>query len=174
MKGILILLMLVSLPLMAADTGYRIVHPDGTVEFTDDATRGGEEIPLREAPTYKSAPVAPSPSSEGTSSASEQPQTRAYETVTILSPQSEQTIWYDGTGVGVSVQITPPLAADHHVVIEMDGNEVASGRGSSFSISGVYRGSHSLKAAVVDAQGNRLLISSPVTFHMKRHSIKTP
>lgn len=173
MNRILILLMLVSLPLMAADTGYRIVHPDGTVEFTDDATRGGEEIPLREAPTYKSSPV-PSPSSEGTSSASEQPPTREYETVTILSPQSEQVIWFDGTGVVVSVQVTPPLAADHHVVIEMDGNEVASGRGSSFTISGVYRGSHSLKAAVVDAQGNRLLGSGPVTFHMKRHSIKTP
>jgi hypothetical protein len=173
MKWILILLVLVSLPLMAADTGYRIVHPDGTVEFTDDPTRGGEEIPLREAPTYKSPPV-PSPSSEGASSASEQRQPRAYETVTILSPQSEQTIWFDGRGVSVSVQVTPPLAADHHVIIEMDGNEVASGRGSSFSISGVFRGSHSLKATVVDAQGKRLLSSDPVTFHMKRHSIKTP
>jgi len=171
MKWIPILLLLFSLPLMAAETGYRIVHPDGTVEYTDDATRGGEEIPLREAPTYESVPVPPSssrPASVGETAE------EGYRGITILSPQAEQVLWFDGSAVRVSVQVSPALAAGDRVVIEMNGRQVASGQGSSFSLEEVFRGSHTLRASIVDAQGNTLRVSEPVTFHMKRHSVNKP
>ena len=58
MKRLLLLTALV-LPLAAtaAGVGYRIVHPDGTVEFTDDPHRGGEKIDLYRAPAVD--PYAP-------------------------------------------------------------------------------------------------------------------
>lgn len=170
MKGILVLLMLVTFSAATAETGYRIVHPDGTVEFTDDATKGGEEIQLKEAPTYESVPVPPSRSP----SLGDRQQPKGYQSVKILAPQQEQVIWFDGSAVGVSVQVVPALADGHSISLEMDGNEVASGSGGSFSLTEVFRGSHTLTAKVIDNSGSVVLTSEPVTFHMKRHTTNNP
>lgn len=174
MKRMIIPLLLFALPLAAAETGYRIVHPDGTVEFTDDPTRGGEPIQLREAPTIQSVSP-PTGSSQSSVPAPADPATEAqqvsYESLEITSPQQDQTIWFDGSSIPVSVNISPRLGKQDEVVILLDGQEVARGRGSSFNLPQVYRGTHTLEAHIVS--GGSVVIRSPaVNFHMRRHTIR--
>jgi hypothetical protein len=159
---------------LGAETGYRYVHPDGTVEFSDQPIPGGEEIKLREAPTIHLAPPpssqTPTTSSKGGSPTGESKSSSGNSTITISSPQPEQTLWYDEAGVNVSVTITPELQSGEKVVITLDGSVVASGSGSSFNIGEVYRGSHSLSASIVSSSGALLSSSSPVTFYMRHYS----
>lgn len=179
MKALFALLMVISLPLMAADTGYRIVHPDGTVEFTDDDTKGGEAIPLQEVPSYQSdaPPPAGVPSAangNGAQTANEKTDEGEvdYQSVAIVSPQQDETVWFDTRGLQVNVRVTPKLAEGHLVVIYLDGAEAARGAQTRLNISRIFRGTHSLKAVIQDSAGTTLLSSTPVSFHMRQHSIR--
>lgn len=174
MKRLPLLLLFFALPLIAAETGYRIVHPDGTVEFTDDPNRGGEQIPLHEAPTIQ----APKPGKTiSSTSAKEQAkesngEESSYDSLAITAPQQEQTIWFDGSAIQVSLSIEPQLGKEHSVVISLDGKEIARGRQSSFSLPQVFRGSHTIDARIEDESGATLIKADPVTFFMRQHSIK--
>lgn len=162
---------------MAVETGYRIVHPDGTVEFTDDPRRGGEEIPLHEAPTIE-APTPPATTTGGKQSSAAKEEAKdgdgeeiRYSTFAITAPQQEQTIRFDGSAIQVSVSIEPQLGKEHSVVISLDGKEIARGRQSSFNLPQVFRGSHTLNAWIEDESGTTLIKADPITFFMRQHSV---
>ncbi len=174
MKRILpVLLFLFSVSLSAAETtGYRIVHPDGTVEFTDDASRGGEEIKLRDVQTvdatdneYESHLRQEKKPRKAETNAS------AYRSLNITSPHPEQTIWSAGVSLSVSVTIDPPLQSGHALVVSLDGSEKARGISASLAIADVYPGTHSVSVAVADQQGNTLISSPTVTFYLHRHKV---
>ncbi|MFO7592967.1 MAG: hypothetical protein R6X15_02845 [Pseudomonadota bacterium] len=179
MKGLFALLMVLSLPLMAADTGYRIVHPDGTVEFTDDETKGGEAVPLDEVPSFQTDRFSSGDvqaNEPGAENADSQTTTEeeivAYQSVSIVSPKHDETVWYSPDGFQVGVSVTPELAQGHQVVVHLDGSEAARGEQTRLTIPQVFRGTHTLKAVVEDGAGNTLLSSSAVTFHVRQHSTK--
>lgn len=180
MKGLVTLLMVVSLPLVAADTGYRIVHPDGTVEFTDDGAKGGKAIPLQEVPSYQSdapSPAGGGPSANGNSKqpangeATEESEV-AYQSLTIVSPRQDETVWFNTEGFQVNVSVTPKLAEGHQVVIYLNGSEVAREGKTRLTIPAVFRGTHRLKAVIQDGSGTALISSTPITFHMRQHSVQ--
>jgi hypothetical protein len=174
MNKILFLLLVVSLPLAAAETGYRIVHPDGTVEFTDDPNRGGEKVEIEEVPTFHSVvPTTKSGSAtnRSQSSAGKEDQAASYQSLTITAPKAEQTIWFDGGPIAVNVNVAPQLAEGDSVVVLLDGKEVTRGQRTSFNLPQVERGSHTIGAKVVNASGTTVLRASPVTFYMQRHTI---
>jgi hypothetical protein len=154
----------------AEDTGYRIVHPDGTVEFTDDSTRGGEEIKLRDVQ------VVDKPENEGEHRRpKEQPlekkeKASGYTSLRILSPRAEETVWFSENGITVSVAATPSLNPDDTVVIYLDGVAASRAKRTSQNIGLVYRGTHTLSANIVDATGKTVISSPAVTFFLHQHS----
>lgn len=173
MRRILFLAFLLTTPLLAAETGYRIVHPDGTVEYTDQPGTGGEEIRMPEVPTYPSQ----LPQTQGRSPRASAPamkQAAGYRSLAISSPREQETVWFNADGMNVSVQLQPGLAAGDEVVIRLDGTIVARGNGTAFSVKNVYRGPHTVSAAILDQQGSVLLEAEPVTFYMRQHAIRTP
>lgn len=173
MVRMILIALLCAAPLAAAEDGYRIVHPDGTVEFTDQPTEGAEPITLPEVPTY-SAPASTSPGvSETTSTTGAAREKEAVErAISIVSPGAEETVWFDAKGMIVSVQVTPALAEGEQVLLRLDGAEVARGSSTSFTLHNVYRGSHMLSAALLDQGGSVIGESSPITFYMRQHVIK--
>lgn len=176
MKRLPILLLFFALPLMAVETGYRIVHPDGTVEFTDDPRRGGEEIPLHEAPTIKAPQPSTTTGAKQGSVAKEEAKGGGseeirYSSLAITAPEQEQTIWFDGSAIQVSVSIEPQLGKEHSVVVSLDGKEIARGRQTSFSLPQVFRGSHTIDARIEDESGSTLIKAEPITFFMRQHSV---
>ena len=62
MRWIASFLIIVSASATAADKVYKIVHPDGTVEYSAEPVPGAEEIRVPSLPTYEPrVPAAPSP-----------------------------------------------------------------------------------------------------------------
>lgn len=174
MRYLSLILLLACTTAFSAETGYRYVHPDGTVEFSDEPIPGGEEIKLREAPTIKFTPAVPSgskPSGQGSSTKKSPKAASAADGITITSPSNDQTLWYTTSGLTVSVAVSPPPEEGQVINVTMDGQLVASGTGGSFHIAEVYRGTHTLRATLVAEGGSVISSSPPVTFHMKQHSV---
>jgi len=165
-KSLIVLLFLaVAVPLYAQDKGYKIVRPDGTVEFSDQPAPGAQEITLPKAQSYE-APELP-PTAPVTPTA---PPAPPYSRLAIVAPEAEQTFQNGETNVDVSLVIEPALRPGHRVVILLDGSETVSGGGSRYSLNGIERGSHVLVAEVRDGRGRVLGRSAPVTFHVRQHS----
>jgi len=177
MRYLLLTLLFLAAPLVAQDdkdepnVGYRIVHPDGTVEYTDDPTAGGQEFELRQAPTTTMKQYAPPPQ-RPISKYQHPPPSKftGYTAFGITTPQPEQTIWYTGEKISVAVSLDPQLQPGHKVLITMDGKEVASGAAMSFPLGQIDRGSHSLSADVLDRDGTVLISTGPVTFFLRQRS----
>lgn len=177
MTRILFICLLISTPLLAAETGYRIEHPDGSVEFTDRPDKTGEAISIPQVSTF---PSVHSESSRSLPTAvSQDPDTKKDQqvenvTLTISSPREQETVWFDANGVVVTLQVVPALPEGSKIVLHLDGKEVASGYATSITLKDVYRGSHVLSAAVIDGQGKVISESAPVTFFMRQHSALHP
>jgi hypothetical protein len=170
MNRILLLIALLLPACLLAETVYRIVHPDGTVEFTDEPHRGGEAIGVEPVPAVP-AFVAP-PSSRAATPAPGREVSGSYQSLRISSPQQDEVIWFDGSGVSVTVVIQPALQSGHRIRLEMNGETVGESTSSSFQIPTVYRGTHSLRASILDAQGQVLKQSDTISFHFRQHRIR--
>ncbi len=88
---------------------------------------------------------------------------------TIVQPRADETI-HDNSGhvnVAVSIDGGRELAAGERLRLVLDGMPAGRDRRSlATGLDGVARGTHSLKALVVDRSGNVVASSDPVTFHM--------
>jgi hypothetical protein len=180
MARILFLALLLAAPLFAAESGYRIVHPDGTVEFTDQPDKGAEEIRIEELSTYPAqaprSPVraTPSPTSRREPAPETGLHTGGYDTFAIVSPQEQETVFFNEEGMTVTFLIEPSIAGGHEVVLRLDGVKVAGGSSASFTLKNIYRGPHTLSASITNEKGEVLREAKPVTFFMRQHSIRNP
>ena len=86
--------------------------------------------------------------------------------VAIVQPANEETVHDNQGNVAVQVAVSPGLAPGDRIVLVLDGRPVRQQTGTTFALSGVERGAHTLQAQVVDANGATLAASRPVTFYM--------
>lgn len=166
MRLMLMLLLLAGVAAMvsAQEKGYKIVHPDGTVEFTDQPAPGAKEITLPKVQGYE-APPPPPPRAPRAA-----PQAADYTRVALLTPANDETYFDGEAALPVSVEVLPTLHPEHRLVILLDGQVVAEGNTTRFNLHGIERGTHTLLAQVRDAQGNPVQSTAPVTFHWRQHS----
>ncbi len=153
-------------------TVYRYVDQAGVIHFSDSPSPGSEKLDVRSVETFPAGrpPVArpgrqreqraPSPGKLG---------------IHITAPDDDAVLQVrDGSiNVGVATDLRNSDAGPESfsVIVYLDGKEAARGDGSGggFSLSQVYRGSHTLRAELV--RGDTLQATSPpVTFHVKRPS----
>jgi hypothetical protein len=148
---------------------YRIVRPDGTVEFSDEPQLGAEKLKIPKIQSY-SAPSPPPPAPAASSPGKPEQKGIQYTLLKITSPAYEETLFHDTEGVSVGVTVNPPLGEGDEIVITLDGGEAARGTGTRFTIKEVYRGSHTLKAIIEDKKGRIVKSSDPVIFFLRQYS----
>jgi len=89
--------------------------------------------------------------------------------MTITSPAEDEAIRSNPGTVDVAVDLEPALFKGHKVRIYLDGTaapeELAA---TTITLQNVDRGTHTLQASVVDAQGREQIRSPAITFHMLR------
>ncbi len=171
-SALFMLLALISGPACAEEL-YKIVHPDGSIEFTDDPNKpGAEPITVQKLPTYKQRPVTTPPAVEPKQAVKEK--TVSYTRLEIASPAQDETVFFNENGMSISIGIEPDLAEGHVIELVVDGSVVASGQQKSFTVKDIYRGTHTVSARVVDKQGSTVKTASTVTFYMRQHSIIKP
>lgn len=88
-----------------------------------------------------------------------------YETVAVVQPADQQTVFSNDGAVTVTVAVSPDLHAGDQVVLLLDGAVVARQASGRFQLSGLDRGGHSLQARIVSG-GRTVLASAPVGFYL--------
>ena len=154
---------------------FRRVGPDGQVYFSDRPGPDAEHIevtPAR-AVTLPAAPEAtPAAEQEGDAAAEAETEiSAAYSLFTITSPARDQAIRANDGNVTVHLMLQPGLRTGHTIALLIDGED---GRNTSIAgdmsieLSNLSRGLHTIDAAVVDAGGNELIRTEPVSFNILR------
>lgn len=165
-------LLLLCLPLVAAVATatevYKWVDEDGNVIYSDRPREGAQRLEAVEVQTVEPPPLPPARREPPPV-----PQARPYETVAVTSPENDATFWDTAGNVSVSVQVSPPLQGHfgHRLVVYLDGEPIAEpGMRTSFELTNVDRGSHTLRAVVIDREGKEVAASPSSTFHLHRAS----
>lgn len=167
-------LLLCTLPAVALATkAYRWKDAQGVVHIQDQPYPGAEEIELGSAQTYKASSV-PAASAATTEPAAASTPTN-YQSCRIAQPADDQTL-FESESVTISVQVQPGLAAQDQVWLTYDGQSIApqTSGGTSFLISPVDRGTHTVTASVRSTSGALLCQGTAISFHVRQASLLSP
>ena len=166
------LLSMVSAGAVAAEV-WRWVDENGVTHFSDRPHPGAEQVELAPAQTF-TAPALPPPRRPAPREAAEP--APAYSRVTIVSPAAGEMLWNIGGELTVQVALEPQLISGHELRMFLDGNRVEGvPQGPvQFTIGEVWRGEHTLRAAIFDSGGRELASSEAITFYVQQTSIQNP
>jgi hypothetical protein len=167
-RPLLILLLLLASFSLQAEL-YKGVDEEGNVYFTDKEIPNAEKIPMR-MPTSIQMPK-PEQKVETT----EQPAAEtSYTEFQIIQPANDATIRDNSGNVSVSLALTPDLnlAAGHTISVSIDGKPASKG-GKSLKVRllNIDRGSHTIKASILNKLGKTIKTSNSVTIHLKRKGL---
>lgn len=162
------------LPLTATAGIYKSVDENGNVLYSDEPSPGAVEIRKKEIPTVPS--VVPEIDTEsGTSDEADTAGTGVlYDRIEIVSPEPDTAVRNNAGNLAVSVALQPALKATHSLQLNLDGVQVSRSRSPVFQLQNVDRGTHTLTAVVINAEGNEVQRSSAISFTMQRHSELNP
>lgn len=150
---------------------YRWVDKDGVVHYADqpgapDAVR----VQIANANEYEATPW----ESGRVATYKQPPAPLPYDSLTITQPTPEQVFFGADASVTVAAELGGTLQPDHTLVFFLNGNRVPAEGGGSVQLSNLERGTHFLRAAVLDQNGALLLSSQQITFHVRLPSINAP
>ena len=145
------------------ETVYRVVQPDGTVEFTDSPPPGQAAQAIHVQP-LNTVPLSGSPRDAFEELPPQHSSKPIYGGVAIVRPEEGASLWGTGGEVDVDVKTEPPLRPGDRVDVVMDGISVGGGRATAIRLKEVARGTHTLQAIIKDSAGKVLVQSDSVTF----------
>lgn len=91
----------------------------------------------------------------------------------IIQPELNATIRSNIGDVSVSIDLAPGLRPGDSITLYMDGKELLKNKTeTTFDLSGINRGSHTLRAAVIGADGAELISSKSTIFHLHKVSVR--
>ena len=151
-----------------AETVYKTVDEEGNIIFSDQPSADAEKIELKQLQTIKN-PNPPQNVPPATQTKSEQP-AAFYQAFSVVSPAEGEGYRSNNGALTIQLSLQPSLKRGHKVIIKMDGKTISSGKSLSVNLQNVDRGTHSISAAVVDAD-NKTLISTSSSFTMLRVAV---
>jgi hypothetical protein len=172
-RSIFLVLCLLAAAGAAAQEAYRWVDEDGVVHYSDTPVDGAERI-LLPAPNVAATRQRSSQASAPTEDAQEEDETTSepfsYESIKVVSPAAEETLWNIEGVLSVSVALEPGLQRGHRMRAYFDGarQEVS---GTSFQLQEVWRGVHNIQVEVVDETGQLMIRSQPNRFYVQQNTV---
>lgn len=159
-------------PLAASQEIYRWVDKNGVVHYSDQPGPGAERVTITGTAARPPAP-AETPAlyqSDRRQSPAAAPTVRS---IAITSPAMDEAFFGTDANVSVAIALDGELRPGHEVALFLDGRRVPTA-GLSTTLTGVGRGTHFLRAAVLDESGSAVITSQQIAFHVQQASIATP
>jgi hypothetical protein len=156
----------------AAETVYRWVDENGVVNFSSEPRPGAETMDLGPLPTTRLDTPAPAREESEQAPAADAPDYR----LGIENLHDGQVVWNDARRLELVFDLSPQLAAGrgHRLEVYLDDTRRAVLRdGRRVVLEDVDRGTHRVRAEIVDAEGRRLARSAELTIHHRQHSLPT-
>jgi hypothetical protein len=95
----------------------------------------------------------------------------SYTGFSITNPTNDQGVRANDGNVVIHMSIQPELQSGHTIVLTIDGEDGKASKASSnltVELGNMSRGLHTISAAVVDKDGNDLIKTETVSFHVLR------
>lgn len=149
---------------------YRWVDKDGVVHYADQPGDPSAK-PVTLSTLNVAEPgtaAAPAPPPE------ERTPTWEYRSFTLDSPAPDEGFQGPDTPIPVTLSLDGELAPQHTIVLFLDGQRVAGFSGLSGDLNGVARGTHFLRAAVLDERGKAVITTAQITFNVRQASSASP
>lgn len=173
-------ILLLALPWFAAGAAaselWRWVDEQGVVHYADRPMPGAERVTIGTAQTYEAPADLQSPATGPALQPDEQDEPARYTRLSIVSPASGETLWNIGGQLNVELAVEPAIRGGHALRLHLNGVPVGGvpEAQTQFTIGGVYRGEHTLRASIVDEQGRELVSSGAVVFYVQQTSLLNP
>lgn len=161
-----VLSLTLAFPVLAEEV-YKWVDEEGVVHYTDQPpSKDAKPARLPPLQTYKGG-TAPDLQKFDKGAKGGKPAAGASQ-VQVVTPSQDETFRGAQRAVPIAVMVTPPLQEGQRLIYLVDGKPASMPTtDTSFALSGVDRGSHSVVVSLVDAAGQEVGRSLPVTFHVK-------
>ena len=155
----------------AAETKiYKTVDEDGNVVFTDVPPKGDDSVEEVNVTAPNTADLGTATLPIDSSIDPQEVESFAYQSLRITSPEDDQSVREPMGDIEVVVEVQPKLRAEHELRLLVDGAAQQVGRQSSFHLSGIDRGTHTLQVEVLHRSGEVLVASEPSVFHLQQYS----
>ncbi|MBV2092617.1 MAG: DUF4124 domain-containing protein [Candidatus Thiodiazotropha sp. (ex Ctena orbiculata)] len=162
---ILLLLPFIVLPLHARDV-YKWITPEGEVVYSENYQPGADTIRVQDKKRSTSLKV-DELDKEADAAASGD-----YLQFDIVQPSNDETIRSDENSVSVGLSISPPLFDGHAIHLYVDGKKLDSEiKTTQLVLQQLSRGTHTIKAEIVDAEGELVKQSGSTTFHLRQAAV---
>lgn len=172
-----ILLILAGLTLSLAASSqeiWRWVDKDGQLHYADQpGAANAERMILADPNAYESEP-SPGDYAPSGSEPEERDAASPYTSLAIVQPTPDQAFFGAEATVIVAAELGGTLRPDHTVVFFVNGNRRPAGSGLGLELQNLERGSHFLRAAVLDQNGDPVITSQQITFHVRQASVNSP
>lgn len=150
-----------------AATVYQSIGPSGQVRFSDTPSEGASPVTLPAVQTYQSTAV--SESGRVTQAVKTAP---VYRQVSIVCPNSGETVHNGTAGVAVQANANPALLKNHRYQLLLDNIPYKDAQqANSWTLANLNRGTHTLIVAIVDAKGNILMQSPKTVIYVQQTSV---
>jgi hypothetical protein len=164
-----------------AQVAYTWVDKDGVIHFSDTPNQGAKAIAL---PNLEAS--APAPKVQSTESLAPQAKTREETTETaeekaekpqplslsILTPQHDETIRSNSGLINIQLEANRKLGIGEQLQLILDGKPYGAPQGRlTWQLSNIDRGTHTL-AVHARRSGKLIASTSPITVHLHRASVK--
>jgi hypothetical protein len=169
MRMFLILLGCIVISTAVAETRvYENVGPGGEVEYSDKPTSNAK--PITVTPNVVTLPDVPKYSSSD-QKGKQQDNQRSYTTVKITTPANEEAIRSNAGNFAATAEVVPEVSGGDSIQWLFDGQKVKGASTAFLTMVNVNRGTHTIQVQVVNADGEVLESSEPVTFHLLRVAV---
>ena len=158
------------IPGMAHAVICKTVDADGVVGYTDVPARECK-APVKLPPnsTYEPRQLPASIPGKEAVEAGDKVGFQGYQSMRIVQPEADGTVRSNEGKVPVTIALEPELHRGHRVAVFLDGKAVlGSFDGLAIELSGIERGTHSVRATVSDAKGKRLIESPTIQFTLRK------
>jgi hypothetical protein len=171
MRKWLILLSALAGTTAIAAPAWTWVDANGTVHYSDRPVPGATQVDLAGAtPIGTQTPASRSTRAAGQAAAAPG---ALYQTVEIVSPADQETLWNIGAVLPVQVRFQPALSPGHRYDLVLDGQRRNVNTTSlRVTLPDVFRGTHTLQIVVIDANGAEVSRSAARTFFVQQTSVR--
>lgn len=162
---------------VAATDIYRTEDADGNVIYTDEPpSEDAEPLDLDTINVGDPLPVRSDSNRDDDASADADAEAEEtdYDGVRIVFPPAEEATRRVTGRVPVRVELEPEdatLADGHAVRVDVDGDEAGRAASTEVEVGPLSPGPHDLQAAVVDADGDTVVTSETIRFHLLRQNV---
>ena len=154
-----------------------LVDSNGVTHYSDRPVTGAKLISVATMePAQDARPAAPPPTMSPTpTTRPPEPSAAQYQVLEIFQPAENDTFFGADAAVIVRIRSEPELVSGDQMRLFLDGNLVdGEPTALEYSLSGLERGAHSLRAQIVDAQGKPKMLSDPRMIHMRQNTASEP